>query len=74
MKENVSKEEAEEVKKALEAAGGTVEIDFWSIVQLAWFVIKIHFSVELTLPIAISLPTVMLMLMLMSLEARIQDY
>lgn len=74
MKENVSKEEAEEVKKALEAAGGTVEIDFWSVVQLAWFVIKIHFPVELTLPIAISLPTVMLMLMLMSLEARIQDY
>ena len=64
MKENVSKEEAEEVKKALEAAGGTVEIDFWSVVQLAWFVIKIHFSVELTLPIALSLslPTVMLML------------
>ncbi|XP_058964377.2 large ribosomal subunit protein bL12m-like [Pocillopora verrucosa] len=28
VKENVSKEEAEEVKKALEAAGGTVEIDF----------------------------------------------
>mgnify|MGYP002260102873 CR=1 FL=1 len=55
MKENVSKEEAEEVKKALEAAGGTVEIDFWSVVQLAWFVIKIHFSVELTLPIALSL-------------------
>ena len=62
MKENVSKEEAEEVKKALEAAGGTVEIDFWSIVQLAWFVIKIHFWVELTLPIALSLPTVMRML------------
>lgn len=74
MKENVSKEEAEEVKKALEAAGGTVEIDFWSVVQLAWFVIKIHFPVELTLLIAISLPTVMLMLILMSLEARIQDY
>lgn len=41
VKEKASKEEAEEIKKNLEAVGGTVEIEVWWIVQLNKFVIKI---------------------------------
>lgn len=41
VKEKASKEEAEEIKKVLEAVGGTVEIEVWWIVQLNKFVIKI---------------------------------
>lgn len=41
VKEKASKEEAEEIKKVLEAVGGTVEIEVWGIVQLNKFVIKI---------------------------------
>lgn len=42
VKEKVSKEEADEMKKVLEAAGGTVEIEVWNIVQLTKFGIKIY--------------------------------
>lgn len=42
VKEKVNKEEADEIKKVLEAVGGTVEIEAWNIVQLTKFVIKIH--------------------------------
>ena len=45
VKEKASKEEAEEIKKVLEAVGGTVEIEVWDIVQLNKFVIKIYFQV-----------------------------
>lgn len=41
VKEKASKEEAEEIKKVLEAVGGTVEIEVWWTVQLNKFVIKI---------------------------------
>ena len=41
VKEKASKEEVEEVKKVLEAVGGTVEIEAWDIF-LKYFVIMIH--------------------------------
>lgn len=42
VKEKVSKEEADEMKKVLEAVGGTVEIEVWNTVQLTKFGIKIY--------------------------------
>lgn len=42
MKEKVSKEEADEMKKVLEAVGGTVEIGVWNIVQWTKFGIKMY--------------------------------
>ena len=46
MKEKVGKEEADEMKKVLEAVGGTVEIEVWkkNIVQLTIFGIKIYIA------------------------------
>lgn len=41
VKEKASKEEVEEVKKVLEAVGGTVEIEAWDIfknILLLWYI------------------------------------